>query len=429
MNMPTQHIHRSGPRWLVAAILLLFAGASQALTGVHPTGVNVNAHGPTSVFLTFQGTVGQTSNEAFWCGEIVVPANTVTTFDPCVPGTRFGTLPSSLNLSRPSGTRGVANLTDIMTIPASVARRAYQDAARGNRSSFFYVRRFTGAGGDEFVAVTCRLAGGGARVPLALMDVKLVFRTEEGDRPVTLLVNGRPSPPVGARVYYNGSGRLKGRWELMRPGDPEPTPEDLLSEASLPVELRGLQKRYEVLSRFDEYLAPTGEVFIKGPPPESIPTDVNGPYKILFRVEATPEKEGDSVTTSGVAQSGGVAGFPMPVLRYYVGSAEEVAAARARVTTGKLSLMLPQDEGLAESGRPVEFSWAEVPEGVLYRIEIENEQGKVLSAVVKPGPASYSAPPWFEERAGPQVRWRVQALGREGDVLAQSAWRVLRVGQ
>lgn len=416
-------------RSLAAIACLCAAGFSHALTGVNPTGVNVNAHGPTSVFLTFQGTAGQVSNDAFWCGEITVPANTVTTFNPCVPGTQFGSLPSSLDLSRPSGTGGAVNVTDIMTIPASVARRAYQDAARGNKSSFFYVRRFSSGAGDQFVAVTCRMAGGGARVPLALLDVKLVFRTDEGDRPVTLLANGQVAPLVGARVFYNGSGRLKGRWELMRPGDPEPDPEDLLSEASLPVEQRGLQKRYTLLSRFDEFLSPTGEVFIEGPPSRLVPTDFNGPYKILFRVEATADKEGDSNTTAGFAQSGGVAGFPMPVLRYYVGSTEEVAAARARFLTGKLSLMLPQDDGSAQPGQPVEFSWVELPRGVLYRVELENAQGSVLSALVKRGSANYVAPPWLWERAGPALRWRVQALDREGDLVAQSNWRTLRAAQ
>ena len=57
----------------------------------------------------------------------------------CDPDTVFGRLPARLDLATPSGSSG---LTDIMSIPASVARRAYQAALRGKASQFFYVRRF-----------------------------------------------------------------------------------------------------------------------------------------------------------------------------------------------------------------------------------------------------------------------------------------------
>ena len=127
------------------------------------------------------------------------------------------------------------NLTDIMTIPASVARRAYQDAAAGQNSAFFYVRRFTGPGGPRFVVVTCRMAGGGARVPLALMDVRLAFDVGGTQPTVLLIARGQQLPPLSARVLYNGNGTLRGRWELVRPGDAEPSDEDLLTEATLPV--------------------------------------------------------------------------------------------------------------------------------------------------------------------------------------------------
>ena len=45
------------------------------------------------------------------------------------------------------------SFTDIMTIPPSVVRRAYQDAESGQNSAFFYVRRFVHnvTGASEFV--------------------------------------------------------------------------------------------------------------------------------------------------------------------------------------------------------------------------------------------------------------------------------------
>ena len=101
-----------------------------------------------------------------------------------------------------------------MSIPPSVARRAYQAAEAGETSSFFYVRRFvsTRGGPDEYVFVTCRLTGGGARTPLALLDVQLAFGD---DLDVFSVERDATLPPVTARIAYNGTGRLRGRWEVV----------------------------------------------------------------------------------------------------------------------------------------------------------------------------------------------------------------------
>src|SRR3712207_1793509 len=115
---------------------------------VSPFGVNVSTFSATSVYLTYRGLENQRPVEALWCGEINRANNS------CVPGTIFGRLPRRYSRGTASGPN---NYTDIMTIPPSVARRAYQDAARGNSPEFFYVRRFasTTGGPDEYVAVTC----------------------------------------------------------------------------------------------------------------------------------------------------------------------------------------------------------------------------------------------------------------------------------
>ncbi len=404
--------------------------SSFALTGVNPTGVNVRSHGVTTVFLTFQGTAGQTSSEGFWCGEITVPANTVTNTNPCVPGTLFGFLPKKLNLARNSGTRGASNLTDIMTIPSSVSRRAYQDAKAGKKSSFFYVRKFSGVGGDQYVAVTCRMAGGGARVPLALTNVDLVFRDEEGDKPVTLIVQNTLSPSVGATISYNGSGRLKGRWEVVEPGDEEPTANDLLTEASLPIEQRGLQRRYRLLERFNVFLPPTGRAFIPGPKVTKIPTRVKGPYKLLFRVEATYDKEGNSNTTTGVTQSGGVAGFTMPVLRYYVAADADVRDALANSKgRGRVALLSPLNNVVLRKGQPVRFSWKPTANTKLYFLEIKSNNKPVLSAILKDNKTHYIAPPWLTKESGESIRWRVISKSGDGKVVASSPWRNLSFTQ
>ncbi len=408
------------------AMMLMTVQTAVAVSGRNPTGVNVNATGPTSVFITFQGTAGQSSSDAFWCGELIapIPANGVFVgTNPCVPGTLFGHLPRRLDRSRSSGVN-VTNLTDIMTIPASVSRRAYQAAANGANSAFFYVRRFTGNGPDEYVVVTCRMAGGGARVPFALIKVVPYFVTDSGKTPVRLLAIGQQPPAVAATLYYNGSGRLKGRWEVVRPGDPEPEAFDLLPEASLPVEQRGLQQQYTVIGRFNRFLPPTGRVTLPGPNPDRIPVDVHGPYKLLLRIEATADKEGNSKTAEGLAVSGGVAGFPMPVLRYFVATADEIAAARQG--GGTIRLLSPEAEAKLEFGVPLEFRWAGGAGAAFYRLEIVDATGnEVLAAMIRGGQYSYVPPPWLFESASGALQWRLTALGDDGRQLGSSEWRVI----
>ncbi len=245
---------------MLAVASTLFLSPSAPAADVSPRGVNVKSFGTTTIFLTYFGLNNQTPVEALWCGEINADRS-------CVAGTVFGRLPSRYNIGRASGQN---NYTDIMTIPASVARKAYQDAARGNNSEFFYVRRWrsTNGGPDEFVAVTCRLTSGGARVPFSITSVRLLVA---GDKPAPAVATGATLPQFGAQISYNGTGRLKGRWEVVLPGDPLPTQRDLLTEASLPLEERGLQRRYTQLERFDIFLQPNGRFFLPGPDPANFP--------------------------------------------------------------------------------------------------------------------------------------------------------------
>ncbi|HVT42900.1 MAG TPA: hypothetical protein VMT00_00765 [Thermoanaerobaculia bacterium] len=388
-----------------------------------PNGVNVNTRGATTVFITFGGLTNQVPAEAIWCGALI-PAAPDIGFK-CNPATIFGRLPLRYNQGRFSGQSG---FTDIMTIPQTVARRAYEAAAAGQPSAFFYVRRFTSTvgGPDEYVFVTCRLAGGGARVPLSLLDVQLRFQT---DTTVLSTPVGQPAPSFHADITYNGTGRLIGRWEVVLPGDDPPTAQDLLPEASLPVELRPLQRRYTQLERFNMFLPPTGNVRLDGPDPAKLPTAVEGLYLILLRIEASDDKEGNSNlgtagSGSGIVHSGGVAGFPLPVLRYYVGSALTTSSTGA---AGPLRQLLPLAGATTVRTAPLEFAWAEDARFAFYRLEVVDAAGKeVLSAVLQPGVGRYRAPGWFPDRVSAGVlRWRVVGLSPDGAVLSTSEWRGL----
>ena len=410
---------------LCAVIVLLLVSTLASVPGhaqvtVNPTGVNVASQGATTVFLTFGGLGGDfVAAEAFWCGELI-PASP-DAGQRCDPTTLFGQLPARFDLSRPSGTGA---FTDIMSIPTSVTRRAWQAAADGAPAAFFYVRRFRSltGGPDVYVAVTCRMTSGGATTPLSLVDVTIV---PESDAPVLVLQPGVPAPTWFADIEYTGTGTLMGRWEVVLPGEELPTTEDLLAEAALPLELRGTQRRWMQLERFSVFLPPTGHVRLPGPDPGRLPRDVDGAYLILLRIEASDERDGrsnlDAVGAgSGFVASGAVAGFPMPTLRYFVGSGDGAA------TGGRaLRLLAPDDAALVNGS--ASFSWMPWAQSARYMLEIAKADGPlVFEAVVDGRTPEYQSPPFLAERTtGGALRWRVRALDAEGRELARSAWRAL----
>jgi hypothetical protein len=391
---------------------------------VNPNGVNVNTNGSTTVFLTFGRVVDRVPTEAFWCGELVSAAPDIGF--KCSGNSLFGQLPIRYDLSKinPDGT-----FTDIMSIPPSVARRAYQAAQQGASSEFFYVRRFESlvGGPDEYVAVTCRLAGGGARVPFAIQDVTITADTEA---PVAFVKKGQTAPQLIAEIYYNGSGQLKGRWEVVLPGEEPPTARDLLPEASLPIDERGLQRRYTEIGRFNVFVPPTGKFLLPGPKAKRMPTDVDGLHMVLLRIEASDDKEGDSSlgavgAGNGVIHSGAVAGFPLPPFRYYVGNAESELLTPKE---GKLQLILPAENASISSEKFVDFSWVEIKQTALYKLEVKDSQGQmVLSALLQSGVGTYRAPSWLKDRAPDgKLQWQMTALNFAGESVLQSEWRGLK---
>jgi hypothetical protein len=323
--------------------------------------------------------------------------------------------------------------TDVMSIPPSVARAAYQAALRGATSTFFYVRRFQNlAGGpDEYVAVTCRLTGGGARVPFSLTDVHLQF---DGQDAIPFVAPGEAPPRVAARIAYTGTGRLVGRWEIVLPGEDPPGARDLVTEASLPIDQRSSQRRFTQLERFNVFLPPDGRVTLSGPDPSRLPSAVEGTYQVLLRVEASDDREGDSNLSDagagvGIVHSGAVAGFSLPVLRYVV------AGEGARTPDAPVSafrLLGPHDGDTLSTDGGVTTMWIPPDErGVeFFRVEVATDAGDALFAALLPRISRrYDVPAWaLAKGAGKLVRWRVSALGASGTVLRSSAWRRVRNG-
>jgi hypothetical protein len=403
--------------FVLSTLLLALAAPLAAEIRRDPTGVNVNSQGATSVYITFGGLVNQVPAESLWCGELIPAAPD--RGQKCDPNTIYGRLPVRYDRSVLQG----SVYTDIMTIPATVARRAYQAAERGALSPFFYVRRFTSTvgGPDEYVFVTCRPGAGGARTPFSLVDVKIAFAI---DKPILSVRAGDLAPALTAEISYTGTGRLKGRWEVVLPSEERPSTTDLLTEATLPPDQRPLQRRYTELERFNVFLAPVGRYVLAGPDPRRIPTNVEGFHDILLRIEASDDRDSESNLENasagvGVVLGGAVAGFPLPTLRYYVGSAPAELLPGA---TGGLALLAPPNRSVAPAGSSLAFRWAPVGSTVYYRVEILGGDGQLLHEAYVQAPAtSYAAPTWLASKAGDAVlKWSVAALGPDAQELAVS---------
>jgi len=382
---------------LIAIFTLLLAVSVFCQVAVSPNNVTAYSQGATSVYLTFNNVVNVTPAESVWCGEIISAAPNIGFR--CDPATIFGTLPSRYDQSRINNDR----YTDIMSITPTVARRAYTDAVNGNNAQFFYVRRFvsTIGGPDEFVAVTIRLSGNGAGVPFSLTGVKLQW--QDGTKVVPFIRPDEELPKITAEIRYTGTGRLKGRWEIVKPGEALPEARDLLSEAALPPEERGTQKRYTLLSRFNVNLPPGGRYTLPGPENWRIDKSIEGMYVLLFRVEAS------DAPNSG--QNGGVAGFQMPTLRYYVGNSSNADV--NQVT----NIAIGGD--LEDEKPPIILTWKAVENSKLYRLEIEDEEGKkVFSAVVLPTGRAYQLPSFIQALTTSKLlKWKVSAIGEGGKEL------------
>ena len=411
----------------IVIALCVIVGAAQTIQ-VSPKDVNAYSQGPTSALLTFGGLVNKQPAEATWCGALI-PA-TPDFGMKCDPATIFGLLPQRYNQSTLSAGN---TFTDVMSITPQVARRAYLDAVNGNTSSFFYVRHFvsTVAGLDEFVPVTIRLSGNGAGVPLSLTEVQLKWGV---GKPVLFVKTGEQLPRIQAEISYTGTGRLKGRWELVKPGEVPPEPRDLLTEATLPVEERDTQKRYSEISRFNIYLPPTGKVVLAGPEVWRVDESLNGLYLVLLRIEASDDKEADTDLTSvgaggGVVHSGAVAGFSLPVLRYYVSNGAYPLP--ATIASTALVSLLPQDQAELMPGKPIDFTWSHVEHVATYRLEVQDMQAQpVISALMLGDVENYRAPSWFKAKVGGAVvRWRVSAFDEQGRVIGETDWRNVKFKQ
>lgn len=410
--------HRHALCALVFFVPVIAGGQRVANIRVSPATVTVSTQGPTTAILTFSGLDGYTPAEGAWCGALVPVLDRG---QQCDPATIFAQSPRPTQAASATGV-----FTDVMSVSASVAQRAYEAARAGGSPRFFFVRRFEAPavskvpGTDQYVAVSLLLGGSGANAPFALTNVRLRVDPET---PVLFVRRGTEPLPIAAEIVYTGSGRLRGRWEVVMPGEPLPTARDLMTEASLPAAERGLQHRYREIERFNVMLLPSGRFTLPGPDPSRLPTTQDGTYTLLLRVEASDDARSDvRVTGAGstaIVANGASASFPMPTLRYIVGG----SAASARIPQN-VRLRLPVGGATVAAGAGVTLSWTDLAAATRYRVDIENvaDGATLFSAIVASGLGRYDAPPFALPEAG-VARWRVTALDAAGREIGRSEWR------
>ena len=268
------------------------------------------------------------------------------------------------------------------------------------------------------------MTGGMSASPFSLTSVEIGFSGV--DKPVVFAKPDEKLPQIQARISYTGTGRLKGRWEIVMPGEDPPSVNDLLTEATLPIESRSSQRRYTQLSRFNVFLPAGGDYTLAGPDGDALPRTVAGEYLLLLRIEASENDSNASDLSavgagSGVVYSGAVAGFPMPALHYFVSSS-------AGAPAGAISQLAPVDNKSFSPGEQIDFAWADTPNAVVFKLQIETSDAKpVFSALLPAGAGTYRAPSWLRERAGAaNLRWRVSAIDGDGQSIGESSWRSLR---
>jgi hypothetical protein len=415
-------------KYIYPVVLLLAAGVTSVSAqniAVSPSETTVYSQGATSVLLTFGNLGKRLPAESTWCGALIPAAPDIGM--KCDPSAIFGRLPSRYNQATLSGNN---SYTDIMSVTPSVARRAYLDATRGANSTFFYVRRFVlpAGGPDEYVPVTLRLGGNGAAVPFSITNVRLLW--DGGNKTVPFVKAGEALPRITAEIFYTGSARLVGRWEIVKPGETVPTQRDLLPESDLPVEERGTQPRFTQVSRLNIFLPPTGRIVIPGPENERVDKRVDGMYFLLFRIESVTDGLNQSHlgvvnAGQGTVDSGGASGFAMPTLRYYVGT----GGAQVDEFNAVDYQLAPADRAVFSVSQQIVFTWPAVSQAKYYELTIEDAAGaEVFSAVLLRDTRSYRAPSWLLSRApADQLRWRVTAVDAGAAKLNETPLRILRV--
>ncbi len=266
-----------------------------------------------SVNITYDMAYSDIPANGFYCANLEPSVRPFlpSTMQPCRADTIFATENNSnFRMLSPDKAQETIN------VPAAVSLYMYQRLRPTASSVFYFIRQFVGTTPSVYIAIPLRISGAPSQTPLSLNRVELTFTSGGGRQPMRVVQRDAPVGPLSATVDYQGTGVLKGRWEVVQPGDPEPTDLDLTAEASLNPQQQLLQQRFLQVGSFEQPLYAGRQVVVPGPAPDALPTSTPGRYLVLWRPEATLSNSASGRELQ--IALGGMAGFIMPTLTYYV---------------------------------------------------------------------------------------------------------------
>jgi len=312
----------------------------------------------------------------------------------------LGTVPHSLSRSVVAG--GTALISEAVSVPQAVIQRALDL----NASEIVYERQFSDPSDALPVAIGVRLVFTGAQAAgLAVTRQALAF---DDDTPARIVAPGAPLA-AWSELTFSGTGLLEGVWEIAEPPGTSGEP---------------VFRTLQLVRRFVPAAAP---LRLDSP---RLPTRVPGLYLLRLRL-TQPQPD-----------------FDPPQIRYFVTQAGATPVAR------EVRVFSPGPGAVLEDA--TRFSWAPI-EGVhSWLLELyERSTGLAgnlpelgaatlpetaelaqlaraspVAGVVLPGSqtsAALGALPSARLRHGTAYLWRLRGVDRDGVVVGESPWRVVRM--
>ena len=302
-------------------------------------------------------------------------------------------------------TPGAFSVAEQFSIPASVITAAQQN----NLTAIYYSRDFvagvTGTTNRAFIRIN--LIQPNPQAVLTLQRVALRFN----DNSVSKIVKSGSRISALVEIKYQGSGLLNAMWEI---ADPTSTQGSQSLDRFIFIAKRSVR----------QYLGAGGRVYIQSP---MLPTNFPGNYVLRLRI----------IQPSSLS-------FTQPVLRYSVNQ-DSIGAGKLP----QLRITAPGDKTkLQKNGL---FHWAAVPGAKAYQLEMYlwdmnarlaselSQRGYDETTVKDKTPStgtlvpgnktslSLSALSRGQLRHGESYLWRINAIGKNGQVISRSALRQIKV--
>lgn len=419
------HLMTSTPLALILSIVLTGAALAQkapprgkadgGVTAVRSGTSSVAMNGPATLTVRYSVSGPDTALGGMYCSALSLdlPGHGMSRDNPCAPGSQLGLASSSNFLIMGSTAR------ETVQVPSGITQLASQRAQASGVNQWFFVRQFASG---VYATTRLRLAGSVPHGPLTLTRVELAFREGGGRQAVAFVPRDTAPGPLSAHLNYQGSGLLKARWEVVQPGDPEPTALDLTPEANLTPTQRLQQQRYTTIGTVEILLSAGRRLTVDGPPPDTLPTHTPGRHLVLLRLEAT---RSNSLAARDMPDlEGGGAAFPLPVLTYYVTEQGRPATDPDAIgPVAPLQTLAPAPGSLWTDPGTLQLRWRAVEAAALYRVELTRATGeRLFAARIQPQHNSYQLPIAQLSMGPGEVRWRVQALDRQGRTIAASGF-------